>query len=239
MKSISYTIIQYVINTINFQILLIIILFSTSQLHAQKIEISSGINNNRFFSFKKSEGHQHHYFTSNFGYSIGASFYDYTIDSMQHRVSIRLDNYKGKFYSTSGGLGGSSTTEAEVEKTTIGISYFPMIFNLFKRVQVNLGGEFSTLLNSKTVGYKSVWAMPSSIINSYTTNDINLKINPQNYIGINCLFVYDIKINKYWILTPQLNLHLGVTNDFKNVEANIKSFRQSALIGIVRNLNQK
>ncbi|MBP6456570.1 MAG: hypothetical protein KA275_07565 [Chitinophagaceae bacterium] len=224
---------------INFQNFLVIFLFSAVQIQAQKIEISSGINRNQFFSFQKSEGHQRHNFTSNFGYSIGASFYNYTIDSMQHRVSIRLDNYKGKFYSTSGALGGSSSTEAEVEKTTIGIAYYPIIFNVVKKLQLNLGGEFSTLINSKTIGYKTYSGLVYINNKSQIIENDSFKINSKNYWAINCLFVYDIKINKYWILTPQLNLHLGVTNDFKNVEANIKSFRQSALIGIVRNLNQK
>ncbi|MBK7971732.1 MAG: hypothetical protein IPK08_23875 [Bacteroidetes bacterium] len=54
-----------------------------------------------------------------------------------------------------GSQGGSSTTKAEIEKSVLGISLFPINIRIFKELKLSVGGELSYLVGSEVTGGKS------------------------------------------------------------------------------------
>ncbi len=219
-------------------ILKIIICFLLSifslNLNAQCIEFSGGVNRNSFYDYQKNEGHFKAIYTSDFGYSIGVGVNDILQKSIPLKFGIRLDNYKGKFYTTDGGLGGASTTEANVEKNTIGIELYPLNIKIFNKIRLNFGVEFSVLLNETTTGYKSSWKMfePSIILDVNMTN-----IHKNYYYGFCGQLSYEFNIIQNWYLSPQYRFYWGLSEEFVNVEARILSYRHNFEMVIAMHIN--
>ena len=69
-----------------------------------------------------------------------------------------------------------------------------------------------------------------------TIDNDSMSINNNVFFGISGRVGYLFNINEKWGLLPYYRFYMGVTDEFKNTEAEIKSMRHSFEIGIVRNL---
>jgi hypothetical protein len=134
-----------------------------------------------------------------------------------------------------GGLGGSSTTNAEVEKYALGLSIFPINIRILKELRLNFGGEFSYLINSDVIGTKSSWNM-SSGGKKVDLADGSVDIFKEFNFGIISRLEYNYKVYNHWYLTPEYNFYLGFTNEFDNIESNVYSFRHYFMLGIVNRI---
>lgn len=215
--------------------LYLLLCFFTSKSSGQNFEISGGVNRNKFGDFHREVGHFISDYTPDYGYSFGMSISNFKIDTLPMRLSLRIDNYKGKFYTTSGGRGGAQKTEAEIEKTTIGLGFYPVNFAILKKIELGIGGELSFKINDKTTGYKSSWSMGAPGTYMTIEND-SVKINKNFFWGFSGRISYDLKINETWFVSPQYKYHLGWSDEFKNTEAKIKSLRHNFEIGIIRRI---
>ena len=68
-----------------------------------------------------------------------------------------------------------------------------------------------------------------------------LENNSTHYVndftfGLTARAAYDIRIAKSWFIVPQLFLYIGLSNDFRNIEAEVKSFRQTIAVGVKKQL---
>jgi hypothetical protein len=152
---------------------------------------------------------------------------------------LNFDNYKGGFSVTNGGMGGASTTTDQVRKNTLGLGLYPLNFKLFNKVEFNLGGEFGFLISDITTGKMSSWNYGGGEPGSYKSTLTNIdnhaeQINNSKYFGFCGIVSYHFKISEKWLLSPQYKCYYGIKNDFKDVEASIKSLRNNFSIGISR-----
>ena len=67
-----------------------------------------------------------------------------------------------------------------------------------------------------------------------TIENDSVKINKNFFFGIAAMISYDIRIKEKWYISPQYKFYLGLTKEFENTEANIKSMRHNISIGIIR-----
>jgi hypothetical protein len=221
-----------------FKIFLLLII---SNSFGQTVEISCGANRNNYFDLQRENGHFITEYNPDFGFSFGLSISDFKIDTLPMRISLLIDNYKGGFYTTNSGLGGGNTTEAKVNKTTLGIGIYPLNVSIRNNFHFSFGGEVGLKLFDQTSGYKSSWRMGTPITYPYTytymtiEND-SVKINKNLVFGISGRISYDIRIKENWYINPQYKFYFGLTDEFENTEAKIKSMRHSFLIGIIRKL---
>ncbi len=216
-------------------IVYLVFCFIISNISGQNIELSGGMNRNQYFDRQKDEGHFMAEYAPGNGYSIGLSFSDLKIDSLAIRISLIIENNKGKFYLQSGGQGGTIRTEAEVEKTTVGIGLYPLNFDIFKKIKFSFGGEFSIKINDNTRGYKSTWMSNGSSTYKTIEND-SVQINNNFIWGISGQVSYDFRINQDWTIAPHYKLYLGMSDEFKNTETKIRSIRQNYEIGIIKRI---
>ncbi|MCD4795073.1 MAG: hypothetical protein K8R54_17715 [Bacteroidales bacterium] len=213
--------------------LYILLCINVLYVTAQDIEIFGGINKNYFFDFEKENPHFRSEYFSDYGYSLGLSISKLKFDSIPIRLSVIIDNYKGKLKITSGGLGYSQTTEAEVEKTTIGLLIYPLNLNILKNGQINLGALFTYKINFKSSGNFTSW----SIGDPYIYEEKLIKIKNNDFIfGINGRASYDLKIMNNWYISPQYKFYIGLTNEFKDLQTNVKSLRHIFEISIKKKI---
>lgn len=206
--------------------------FIVTSISAQNFELYVGMNQNKFFDRQKEGGHFYSRYSPGNGYSIGLSVSDLKINSTHIRISLLMDTYSGTFFTQDGGQGATNTTSAEVEKTTLGLCIAPLNFTLFKKIKFDVGGELSYEFNDKVNGYKSSWMITGTSSKIILGNNSAI-IKKGIVFGISGRISYDIKINQDWIVKPQYNLYLGLTDEFNNTEAAIKSLRNNLGIGIV------
>ncbi len=211
-------------------------LILTSYVHAQSFEISGSRNKNNFFSFKKDEGHYITKFESDAGYSATLSLENLFSDSITFRITVDFINYRGSIYTTDGGLGGASTTEATVRKDVLGLGIYPFNFTSTNKIfHLDIGGEFSFLMNSSTAGHQYSWQYGTP---SKYTDLVDGSINNNFYLGLVARVAGQLAMGKKWSLTPQLLLYLGLSNEFRNIETDVHSFRASLGLGIKRDFGK-
>ena len=223
--------------TAKYFILKLLFVFLGFQSHAQKLEFSGGVNRNNYFDGNKDQHHFESEYHPGYGYSFGIGISEIKKGSSPPRFALRLDRSTGKIYTHKGSLASGYTTEAEVAKTTLGLGFYPFNFKVLKRIQFSIGMDLSFRISDKTSGYKKWWEGSQIVRGGYMTIDNDsMSINNNVFFGISGRVGYLFNINEKWGLLPYYRFYMGVTDEFKNTEAEIKSMRHSFEIGIVRNL---
>ncbi|MEI8048659.1 MAG: hypothetical protein WCI92_14860 [Bacteroidota bacterium] len=217
-------------------IIYILFCFFISGISGQNIELSGGMNRNNYFDWQKEEGHFIAEYTPGNGYCAELSLSDFKFDSLTIKISLLVDNYKGSFYTQDGGLAGAYKTVAEVEKTTLGIGLYPLNFYIFKKIKLSLGGELSYKISDRTNGYKSGWVMYVGSTYMTIEND-SVHINKDFVWGVSGKLSYDFRINQDWFIAPQYKFYLGMSDEFMNTEARIRSMRHNFEISIIKRIN--
>lgn len=202
----------------------------------QRVEISGGLNRNQFYNLGKQDVHNSSQYNSGDGYSFGLSLEDLNLDTLPIKLSLEFTNYKGHLNVGSSGLGAGSSTDAQVNINTFGLGIYPFNFNIFKNLRVCFGSEFRFLLNEKTSATRYSWKMDDATHHVVSSEHELTGINEKFNVGILGHVGYDFKLKSGWIIIPQYQFYLGLTDEFKNIEATTKSFRHYFKIGIARKL---
>ena len=219
-------------------ILGILLSFCISSLIGQSLEFFGGTSINTFYDFQKNDGHFNSNYEPGWGYTLGIAFdYKGLPELYPLRFVLRFDHYSGKLYTRNGGLGGSSSTNANIEKSCIDFGIYPVIIKINKNLKINIGGEFSFLISEKKSGNRFWHVGPD-----YGEN--NLEDEPENLssdfnFGIVVLITYRTKISEGWYIVPQYQFYWGLTNEFTHIQADTKSIRNYLLIGISKDLRRK
>lgn len=200
----------------------------------QRIEISGGFNRNQFYNLGRKDVHNSSRYNSGNGYSIGLSLEDLKLDTLPIKLSLEFTNYKGHLNVGSSGLGAGSSTDAQVNINTIGLGIYPLSFRPFKNLRFSLGSEFCFLLNEKTSATRYSWIIDDATHHLVSTKHELIDINNKFNVGILGHIGYDFELTDGWVIIPQYQFYLGLTDEFKNIEATTKSFRHYFKIGITR-----
>jgi hypothetical protein len=216
-------------------ILGVLLVLGFSDLFGQKFEFAAGANRNSFIDFHDKESHFVSRYNPKFGYSLGFSLYEIKIDTVKIKISMQLDNYYGSIYTYQRSLAGESETQAQVRKTDLGIELYPLNFKLGEKIQLYLGSEFRFRLSDHISGYKSSWRLGTQPTNMTIEND-SVRITKNFAFGLSGGIGYFFRINRNFYLVPQYKFYFGLSDEFKNVEAKIKSMRQYLFLGIVKDI---
>lgn len=219
-------------NTMNRLLFCFLIFGSFGIANGQSIELGGGLNRNIFYNLGSDDGYIRTEYNSGYGYSLFLNLDDTLFTNYFAKLLITFDNFNGKIYATSGGLGGSSTTNADVNEKTIGLSYFLFKWKVKKAGWVSFGPALNFLLSKKMIGYHS-----SFLVNGGGGGIDTLGKKSTHYInditfGLTARAAYDIRISNSWFIVPQIFIYIGLSNDFQNIEAEVNSFRQTIAIGI-------
>jgi len=178
------------------------------------------------------DGHFYTKYHPGNGFSFFLSLEDTVLRDIFVKFVLVLDDYNGKLSTTNGGLAGSSTTSADVNKTTIGLGFYPFNYRFLKSGYLNFGLSCNYLLSQTMDGYNSWWYMgtSSSGIDTLDTHS-NKYRNDFTFSAIGRL-AYRITLSQSLFIVPQYIITFGFSKEFKNLEAQTKSFRQTFAIGI-------
>lgn len=214
----------------------LILYFCSANLSAQNVEMVGAVSSNKYYDLSKDDGHFITDYEHKAGFAISLSVEDTLFKSFHGKLVLTLDNYNGSIYTTNGGLGSSSTTAADVKKTVIGLDAYPANFKIGKIVWLNFGMSFNYLISTKLSGYHRSWYGTTGGVE---TEFASLDTSANDYVnkltlGLTLRVAPEIMISKRVALLPQYLIRVGLSNEFRNVEANIKSLRQYLGIGIMR-----
>ena len=211
--------------------------FCIGKVHGQSLELGGGLNRNKYFTFSRDEGHFYTEYHPGNGFSFFLSMEDTILKDIFVKFVLMLDDYNGKLSTTSGGLAGSSTTDADVNKTSLGLGFFPFNYRFLKSGCLNFGVSYSLLLRQRMVGYHYWWYLGTSSNGNEPLENQSDNYKSDFIFSAVGRIAYKIAVSNTMYIVPQYLITFGFSKEFKNLEAETKSFRQTFAIGINRRLS--
>ena len=220
--------------------LFIIATFScfVTTVNSQSIELGGGLNRNKFCSWKQEGGHASTEYHPGNGISFFLSLEDTVLKDVFVKFVLVLDDYNGTLSTTNGGQAGSSTTSADANKTILGLGFYPFNYKFLKSGFLNFGVSYSLLLQQKMDGYHSWWYLGTSSLGKDTLDNNSDKFKNKSTFSAVGRIAYKIAVTRSWYIVPQYLITFGFGKEFKNLEADTKSFRQTFALGINRSLSK-
>ncbi|MFA7274473.1 MAG: hypothetical protein WC044_11420 [Crocinitomicaceae bacterium] len=218
---------------------LIFVLFLCLQTTAQTIGVNLGAGYGRFYSLVKSDGFFNKEFEGQTTFRFGIECKDLKIDSFfRFKFILGFEQYGGSFFESNGGHASQKTEKGKLTKNSLSLQVYPLDFNFLKRATFSLGLAFNISLPSRLEGEMSSWyaqSNPPYIVSSKVPLDqIDGFLRPFN-LGVVSSLGYEFVFGK-WILEPRYNFHLGLTDEFNQLEATTKSIRQFLTLSLLRKL---
>ncbi len=222
------------------KLLIGLFLLSSLSLFSQNIELIGGVNKNVFFNFPRNQGNFSSSYNADYGFSVRIGVDNIKNRRMSLRFTLGYDKYGGELTAIEGGLGGSHTTEAKINKSIISLGLFPLNFRIINKIDLNIGVELARLIYEQYSGTTSGFHMghDSWSYNSWSYNlaDKYDHFNAKTYVGIVARIAYDFNISDKWAISPQYSYYLGLSDEFKEFPETTKSMRHNFCIGIQRKI---
>ena len=213
-----------------------LLLITTIQLYSQDIGISGGYCMNHFFDLNKDVSPDYSTeYENGSGYRCNIILDNIYLDTLLFRFSLNFTKYDGSFRQRDGGLAGSSTTKAYINKYLLGLTIYPINIKIFNDLRINIGGEFSYLVKSDIKGSISSWNMSSGSNYIDLEND-SIDIIKEFHFGIVSRIGYNFKLYKEWYLVPEYNFYLGLSKEFDNIDSGVFAFRNFFMLGVITRL---
>jgi hypothetical protein len=217
-------------------ILVLLIIFNIHNLFGQNLEIFGGANKNVFHHKTLNNDYSTKY-NSDKGFSVGIGIEHKSnkIDWYSIRFTLQFERYSGSFETSEGGLGSKNTTIAEIDKSVISFGFFPLNFNLFKRIDLGFGFLASGLIHESYNGTLSVWTMFQPTID-YDLKDVYDRYSSKFYFGLQGRIAYKIKLSESIFIMPQYLYYYGLAKEFVELPKDTKSIRHYLCVGIMKKL---
>ena len=213
----------------------ILILFYSFNLNAQDLIFGGGIIINSYYSFTgNDEGYLYSEYKPGEGYSAFIGYEGVAIDSTPFDLIISFNNYKGHIYTSNGGHVGSRWTNLEAEISRIGLTFIPLRFNIGQNLKIKSGIDMSWLVFNHFKGTQGYYFLASGDID--TLNGPQKEIVNKFSVGMTIKIQYEISLSENLYLVPQYMINLGLSNEFRNIEVNTKSFKQFFAVGLMKKL---
>ena len=215
-----------------FHILIITSFFT----NAQSLDMSGGMNFNRFFSFQKEDGYLHKDFSeSSTGFSCGLSISDVMMDTIPLKFSLFFDHYEGYFFCSNGSRSNYSHTEANVKRNDLSLVFYLLNFNIAEKVNLSFGIGASYRLSDITYGEQEFWNYISGA-SSVTIENDSVKINNDFSVAVAGSINVPFKIGNNMYLAPQYTVYMNLSSIFQNTEAAINNMRHRVEIAFIYEL---
>ncbi|MDA3911193.1 MAG: hypothetical protein PF448_07545 [Bacteroidales bacterium] len=218
-----------------YKILIGLIFLSSLTSYSQNIEIIGGLNKNSFFDFQQNEGYYSSSYDSDYGYAIRIGIENIQVDWLTLRFTLSYDKYGGELEASDGGMGGTYTTNAKIDKSVISFGVFPVNFKIIDRIDLNFGFEFTGLLNENFSGISSGWTIAEPNW-SYELNEKYDSYSSKTYFGLRGRIAYDFYISDKLAISPQYSYYFGLSNEFDQFPEATKSMRHYFCIGLQRKI---
>lgn len=212
--------------------LTILICFYVLTLSGQnKIELYGGLLKNNFFSRGNDSPHDNAKYQSGQGFMAGVGIDSLRLDWMKLRLTLQLEKYNGDLWVYDGGQGGGDLIDASVNKSILSLGLFPINFHPVKRMDVNLGVEFSALIDESFNGTKSGWRFNEDGYNEDLHNHLS-RFSCRGYFGVAGNVCYNFPLYESLMIAPQINYYYPLTSEFQKYIPDTKSMRLAFCIGI-------
>lgn len=215
--------------------LLLVSLFASLSLAAQRMEISGGVNFNTYYDNGGSGGHYSSEYTSHTGYAIRLGVDEVMSRSWEFRFTLGYERYGGGLSAGDGGNGGGYYTKAEVEKSLLSFGFYPVNFKLDDNLDISIGIEGSRLLNEAVEGTYTNWTFggPDKVTDLQDKYD---RYSAPYCVGLQGRIGYEFRLSDRMMLVPQLTYYYGLSPEFEQSPETAKSSRLFLGIGLTWDL---
>lgn len=218
-------------------LILLILFLTVTQLYGQRMEVFGGGNRNSFFH--TNENAHSSSFSSAYGFSLGVGIDSLVSGIFKTRLTLQFDSYGGYLDVSSGGTSGAQHIQANVRKSVLALTYFPFSFRFWKKLDFNLGLEYSRLIQEKFSGTESGFNPYNPGYKFDLTEKYN-RLSTKATIGLKVRLAYDFYLSKTLAICPEYMSFVSLSPEFEvGPASNVKTFRQFACIGIRKKLNRK
>jgi len=220
-------------------LVILLVIFLHPESKAQNLEISGGAGKNVFFKVQDRPYDFGVDVSGNKSWSLALTAS--TNDSPKGLispviVSLRYDFYKAHLitYSDQSGLGCSGHTDVEISRSVLGLAFYPISFRLASVVDFNLGVEGGMLINGEADGHRA-YSCRFGGGSSYMefTND-SQGFNKGDFLGLSTRIGTEFKLSDKYNLSLRYRFSWGFTDEFRRLESQLRLFRNSIEIGLVR-----
>jgi len=212
-------------------IIVFIILFSNVFVFSQQVEIVGGINQNMFYDRESFTSLDADY-TNETGYALKIAFENAKINKFKWRVEIGYEKYGGKINVFNAGRNGANRVEAEIDKSILSLTFYPLNATLWNRLDINLGVEISNLIGGNYIGTHTNYSSLSSMTVVTDLKKRYTSYNTKFNFGLRGRIAYNFNISEKLILAPQISYFYGHIAEFKEFPKHTRSIRPFFGIGI-------
>jgi hypothetical protein len=212
------------------KVLLFLFLIFNGLIFAQNVEISVGYIFNTFYDLEEENPHYRSDYSGGNGGAIKLSIEKFKLaDSIVPiRLEISYTNYKGHAEIMRSSLGGGSTEYADINKSVLGLTIYPLLFRIKKSFRIDLGLEMDILLLDKSKGYYQSWSMNVP----HKTGEISDLDNESTTYGVIFQTGYEFAIKNNWFIYPRYHLYIGLSKDY----CDAKSLRNQFEVGLIKRM---
>ncbi len=216
----------------------LITLFALSSLalFSQRVEVYGGLNNNRFYDFKKEDPHFNSQYSPDWGGIAGIGISDLSAGWHKLRLTLSFEKYGGNINVYGGGLGAGSRIVVDMRKSVLALGVYPVNFSVIHRFDINIGIKISGLISESYEGKLYSGSSTGQSDTSYNLHDKYGRLSSSFVIGLEGRLAYNIKLSENYFLVPQYAFYLGLSQEFSDALKEVKSMRHYFCIGIVKKL---
>ena len=212
-------------------ILYLLLILNCCQLHAQRVDVFSGINLNKYYDT------QDYIFGSDYsnelGYNLGIGVE--LNDLSWLRIALNYTNYSGGLRVSEGGQAGRNTTQGTIRKSLLSVEIYPI--RLEGGLDLNIGFAVSTLINHRTNATSSGFFMGQPFVSwNEAINERYEKFNSSVYFGLIGKLSYRFVISDQLELVPYYSYYIGLSNEFLEFPESTKAMRHNIGIGLSKAL---
>lgn len=214
------------------KVLISFILLSSMSLWAQNLELFSGLSINNFYDLEKDNPHTSGSYSGDNSFMIGLGIDDIKLGKLPLRFTVGYNKYGGVISAGSGGMGGHQSTRVDVTKSVLNFGIYPVNLKLFGGLELNIGFEWSQLLQEEFSGTISSWSMDNMTPTTKKFEDLHDKFSKKSHNGVSIRLARDIMITDKWSISPQYVCYIGLAKEFYAISRNVKSIHHNIAIGI-------
>jgi len=126
-----------------------------------------------------------------------------------------IENYKGSFSHSHNGKWQGNGTYGKMEKTNLSLGFFPLNFKILNKVELNIGFQYSVLLDGEAEGEQKSW-YSYNLWPDTTTSFDGADFIEKEFIGLKLRAKYPIKLSPTTVVSPTITSLIGITSEIKN-----------------------
>lgn len=222
-----------------FPLTILLIIFLLPYSRAQNLEISGGAGKNVFFKVQDRPYDFGVNVSGNKSWSLAltASTNDPPSGLISPVMfSLRYDFYKANLNTSSdnSALGCSGYTDVDISRSVLGLAFYPVSFRVARVIDFNLGVEGGMLLNGEADGHRAYSCRFGGGSSRVDFKNDSLGINKGDFLGLSARVGAEFRLSDKYNLSLRYRFSWGFTDEFRRLESQLRLFRNSIEIGLVR-----